>query len=501
MNGYRVSLGWLVAGLASLAFAPTASAQLPCAYYAAPLESEGGRVPSGAPYGRRGAVGTPDAPIAVSDFWKRDLAVPGAVLCLQDGLYRGKHSMLVPSGAVDGAPAARIEVRAVNDGEVWIDGEFQRATLRVTNSYWSMSGLNAYNSVGPPVGVRGKQQQDDVDRAPLRHVTLRRIVAWRDFLPYGTVEDYEAIGGHNIHIFDISQADDVLVEDCAGFGWARKIFQNYTSKRVTFRRNWARWDGRNPYRRGNKFSFSCSYKGYDALCENLIATVGGSRDRASAPESYDPSLHLIATDGAGWATDRWLEPPGRDVHALGLRIRSSLAYTPPESEFQRAAGFHIGGTGYPNKGQKGVHIENSVAVVRGQKGYAFALQDCKDDEKKHPDGCSWNQKADRNAAPLIVEQVTGVSPRKRRVRIGSDWRQNKVVTRAPGEPIDIYLGTDGGGALCYRSVDGRDTSEPLWPWPMQERIARATERSNWETADVMGQISRLFGPPPPECTR
>ncbi len=477
------------------------ASDVPCTWFAAPILGDGGRVPAGEPYAKRGAAGTMDAPMAVSDFWKRDLAKPGSVLCLKDGLYRGKHSMLTPTDAADGTAGAVIEVRAVDDGDVWIDGEFQRATLRISNSYWTVSGLNVYNSVGPPVGVKGIKQIDEQDMVPVHHIVLRRIVAWRDFLPYGSLADYEAIGGHNVHVFDIAHATDVLVEDCAGFGWARKIFQNYKTHRVTFRRSWGRWDGRYPYTKGNKFVFSCSYKGYDAVCENLIATVGGSSDEAAAPASYLPAVHLIATDGAALATDRWLEPADRDVHALNLKILGSLALTPPGLRFPRVTGFHIGGSGYPNKGQKGVRIEDAVAAMGASERPGFSLQNCNDDEAKHPDGCSWNRKADGGMAPVIARRITVVTEADTALKIGSDWVQIDVLERAPDEAIDIYAGTAGGAKLCLRTVDGQESSEPLWPWPMQDRIAAATERSNWESADVMAEVTALFGSQPPRCSR
>lgn len=485
---------------AAVAASP-ATAQAPCSYYAAPYQEEGGRVPAGQPYGQRRASGTLDAPMTVSDFWKRKLARPGTVLCLKDGLYRGWHSMLLPEGELDGRPDARIEVRALNDGQVWMDGEHQRPVLRVHHSYWTVSGLNVFNGTGPAVGVSGRKETQERDWEPVRHVILRRIVAWRDFIPYGSLEDYEAIGGHNVHVFDLADVEDVLVEDCAGFGWARKIFQNYRSKRVVFRRDWARWDGRHPYERGNKFAFSCSYQGYDALCENLIATAGGSRDRAAMPGAYSPGIHLIATDGAARDSSRWVGPPSRDRHALGLRIVGSLAYLPDDARFTKVAGFHVGGSGFPHKGQKGVRLESSVARVPSAGKYALQLRNCKDDPKKHPAGCSWSRKADRSQAPVTVSRVLAVSPRDPPVLIEDDWRQQGVVTRPPGSKPDIYRGSVGGVSLCHRSVDGHETGEPLWPWPMQERILAATERSNWESADVMGEIAEIFGPPPAACTR
>jgi hypothetical protein len=490
----------LVLALFATVLAVPAAAETPCSYYAAPFRGGGGRVPAGEPYATRKAPGTAEEPFRIFDFWKRKLVEPGAVLCLKDGLYRGKHSMIrPPSGDLSGKPGQPVEVRAVNDGQVWIDGEFEHRPLDIRYSYWTVAGLNLYNSIGPAVSVAGGKQTDDRDQVPIHHVTLRRLVGWRDFIPYGSLEDYEEIGGHNLHIFSIADATDVLVEDCAGFGWARKIFQNYRSHRVTFRRSWARWDSRYPYTKSNKFAFACSYKGYDALCENLIATVGGSNDPAAMPPSYEPTIHLIATDRGADPIDHWLDPPDRDRHAIKLRIFGSLAYTRPGARFTDVSGFHIGGSGYPHKGQKGVRIENSVAVIYTTGKPALQLQACKDDEKKHPDGCSWKQKDDRATSPLVVERVTVVSSREYPISVKKDWRQQDLVVLAPGAKIDIYHG--GGASLCHRTVDGRETREPLWPWPMQDRIKAASERSKWATADVMGELTEMFGPPPPDCTR
>ena len=484
-----------------LLFAGAAHAEMPCTYYAAPVESEGGRVPAGKPYAVKAGVGTPDQPIAVADFWKRKLVKPGTVLCLMDGEYRGKRSMIrPPRGQFSGTAGARVEIRAVNDGHVWIDGEFRFGPLRISNqSYWTVSGLNVFNSRGPAVGISGRKQDGETDQVAAHHIVLRRIVAWRDYLPYASKKDYDEVGGSNLHIFTITDTADVLVEDCAGFGAARKIFQIYRSQRVTFRRNWARWDGRFPYKGGNKFAFSCAYRSYESLCENLIATVGGSRDPAAQPADYLPGVHLIATDGSGSLDSRWIEPAGRDVHNIGLRIYGSLAYTPPDAIYKRVTGFFVGGNVYPSKGQKGVLIEDSVASVANDLKPGIGLGDCDDDPRKHPDGCSWELKDDRARAPVRLRKLTIRSDAKLPARIGKDWIQDEVVVYRGNQRIDIYRGNPGKATLCHRYIDGRETSLPLWPWPMQDRIRTATERSSWPTADVMREITDLFGAPPPEC--
>jgi hypothetical protein len=485
-----------------LVWAGVAGAEIPCTYFAAPAQEDGGRVPEGQPFAQRFAVGTPDEPIYVEDFWARKLIKPGTALCLKDGEYRGKSSMIVPpQGRFHGTPAARVEIRAVNDGQVWIDGEFERTTLAVTQSYWTLSGFNVFNSPGAPVNVTGLKQEGDRDQEPVHHVELRRIVAWRDFIPFGTTADYDAAGGPNTHIYNIADVADILVEDSAGFGWGRKIFQNYRSNRVVLRRNWARWDGRYPYERGNKFAFSCAYQAYDALCENLIATVGGSRDPAAQPPTYAPAMHLIAIDGFARKDSRWIEPSGRDVHNLGLRITGSLAYTPPGAVYQAVTGIFVGGAVYPGMGPKNVIIDNSVASVANELKPALFVANCDDDPKEYPDGCSWERGDDRARAPLLLRRLSLRSGVPGSVRVGDDWRSvNVAILHSMDRQIDIYQGQPGTATLCRRYVDGAPTPLPLWPWPMQDRIRAATERSNWQTADVMGEITELFGPPPLECT-
>lgn len=498
MRSAAISL--LIVPLAGLLWASAARAETPCTYYAAPILEDGGRVPEGNPYAQRFAVGTPDQPIPVSDFWNRKLVKPGTVLCLMDGEYRGKRSMIRPTpDQFAGESGARVVVRAVNDGRVWIDGEFQHSPLRLEGQhYWTVEGLNLFNSRGPAVGISGHGQEGERDQRPIRHVLLRRLVAWRDYLPYGSEADYDAAGGQNVHIFSIADASDVVVEDCAGFGWARKIFQNYRSKGVVLRRDWARWDGRHPYKGGNKFAFSCSYTAYDAICENLIATVGGSRDAAAQPADYAPGIHLIATDGVAVGM-RWLGSTKRDPFDLRLRILGSLAFAPADAIFQHVTGFLIGGNVYPSKGQKGVRISGSVGAVGNHEKPAAILQNCDDDPEKHPDGCSWEVMDDRAKAPLQVVDSTWIAAVDPPTRIRSDWQLEDVTARSWERRGDIYRSPSGGAALCHRYVDGRETSEALWPWPMQERILEATQRSAWPTADVMGEITALFGAPPAEC--
>lgn len=486
--------------------AADARAATPCTYFAAPVLEDGGKAPEGEPYASRFGVGTPDDPITVRGFWDRNLVKPGTVLCLKDGEYRGRDSMIQPPvGAPSGEPGARVVIRAVHDGAVWIDGEFERRPVHLDRlSYWTVRGLNLYNSRGPVVTISGRPESGAKDEGqsqePSHHIVLSRIVAWRDYIPYGSLAEYDEAGGSDVHIFRLRDVADTVIEDCAGFGWARKVFENHRSKRVVIRRSWARFDGRYPYKGGNKFAFSCAHEGYDALCENLIATVGGSHDLSAQSASYAPGVHLIAADGSAPIDARWLEPAGRDAFSLGLRILGSLAYVSPDARFTRVGGYQVGGNVYPSKGVKGVHIGDSVAAIGSARKRAATLSNCDDDPAKHPDGCSWQLKDDKAKAPLELQDVTLMGAHVPPTRIRSDWQQTGARELGWGASVDVYQGRGGGASLCHRYVDGKETKLPLWPWPMQDRIRVASERSAWPTADVMGDLTSLFGAPPPACT-
>ena len=90
----------------------------------------------------------------------------------------------------------------------------------------------------------------------------------------------------------------------------------------------------------------------------------------------------------------------------------------------------------------------------------------------------------------------------RRSVFGIDWIGMNVEEILEDDlGVDIFTDDAVGASICYRYVDGVLTSEPLWPWPMQDRIAAATERSLWDTADVNAEIEAVFGPIPEECKK
>jgi parallel beta-helix repeat protein len=88
---------------------------------------------------------------------------------------------------------------------------------------------------------------------------------------------------------------------------------------------------------------------------------------------------------------------------------------------------------------------------------------------------------------------------------------------SPGACPDIYTGEGGpgtGARLCYEYNNGTETTTPLWPWRMDQRIkdALALAGSNelaggahigglYAAKTVTSEIASRYGVPPPDCMR
>src|SRR5262245_33652000 len=68
--------------------------------------------------------GTQANPYTVRDFLNTH-AAQGEVLCLKDGTYTGQNGMLEIPPGLSGVAGNPITIRAENDGEVFINGEYK----------------------------------------------------------------------------------------------------------------------------------------------------------------------------------------------------------------------------------------------------------------------------------------------------------------------------------------------------------------------------------------
>ena len=163
--------------------------------------------------------------------------IPGNVLLLLDGTYT--EALNPPIGAVT--------IKAASDGGALIDGEGVRVPLTVTQNNVTIEGINASRSSGSVFAVSGDE------------CTLRRCVGW------------DAGDDGNNHIFSVNTGTGVLLEDCAGFGIARKTFSITShASYVAVRRCFGIWEGYTGTN-GPTMTFTLGYKTYHCRWEYCIA--------------------------------------------------------------------------------------------------------------------------------------------------------------------------------------------------------------------------------------
>jgi hypothetical protein len=138
-------------------------------FYAAPQSA-----PTGMPVGQATNDGvSPSRPFLISSFWQ--VAKPGDTLLLLDGYYTGRSSMIdaLERHPINGTQAEPIVIRALNDGAVLIDGEHEhlplciQGTFQVPKRHFVVEGINLCNSFR---AVLTLSHCDDC--------TVRRVCAW-----------------------------------------------------------------------------------------------------------------------------------------------------------------------------------------------------------------------------------------------------------------------------------------------------------------------------------
>jgi len=89
--------------------------------------------------------------------------------------------------------------------------------------------------------------------------------------------------------------------------------------------------------------------------------------------------------------------------------------------------------------------------------------------------------------------------------ISSQWQQTNIVSGPNTSAIfsaseNLFVNSGNVGAtICKRYVDGVLTQEPLWPWPMDQRIYDALQQAGKTPFYVTNVIEDMFGPIPSEC--
>ena len=328
-----------------------------------------------------------------------------------------------------------IIIRALNDGGATINGQDLRIPVNlIQNDYFIIEGINAHNSSASVVQLSNSHNN-----------TIRRVCAWDAF-------DNDT-GKANNMVYSLYLSTCNLLEDCAGWGKGRKIYQPYKSNNNTFRRCWGRWEHCSNY--GAMMTYSMGYLSNNLTFENCIGTWSSDAWMVAHPPHDGASIGIFSID-------RLIDNPSAPDTDWSLlksntKMLGCLAYIQPQDVFTATQLIYIRFT-------ENFTIKDTISHV--PKHYAspspavplrtFLLQFNQPLFKGIPEG-------------LIAENIWGIGGQ---IYYSHNWQ----VTKKEIIP-------------CYKY----GTNEKLWPWPMNERIKNAMTQSGRNTADVTLTVETLLG--------
>lgn len=421
-----------------------------------------------------GATCTVGTPCLINSFWA--IAAAGNVLCLNDGTYTGANSMIQPTQGLSGASNNPITVRALNDGQVLIDGEYARTPVRLYfNDYFTLDGFNAAHS-----GTDWDWAVININRS--NNVVMRRVIAW-DSYDSGVQTPGDPNSSNN-SVWITNSSQNGLYEDVAAFGTGRYNFLLITYSAAAIN---------NIYRRAfchftkqislGSYPRGCSVPQY-AVVDNLIENLIGQWQPLEVTEGGE-MWGIGQGTGTGVASDATVG---------GLRVYGSLMTTMADASRQTTTD---SGLLAENAGPHDVHFKDVVAYV--------------------PPGVTANAGIFRNPSlysqPVDSIDLTNLTLINGNANIlGNEWVQTNVVEyasiaamdAASANPLQTSAGT--GARLCYRYVDGTLTTNPLWPWPMETRINAAVNAAGYSSDTFFGTgknlttyVESIFGTIPAGC--
>lgn len=368
---------------------------------------------------------------------------PGDVLTLLDGVY---YQSLSPS--ITGQPGKPITIRAQNDGQAIIDGQGVRIPVQFpytsVSYHFIIEGIVARNSSEHVFYVRGS------------HNVLRRV------------SGYNANTDTNAHIF-VVMGDYNLVEDCVAFGTGRKMLLVFQGSHNTIRRcfaDWREWDGRNwhdcwPWGEGIEL-YNASYN----IIENAIAYGHTSRAAISLL-----SQGGVASNGnnilGSMAIRSGMKEDGTPMVWGNTRPQPS-EYTCVAKIYewpQYMSGFAVtssGGILHDNL------LQDIFASGNARYGLSFHTATSNNDLKNNRVNRATVFNNGLNELTNPFWGPVGTSAMESELANFTGIEQSNIENIWTGSTFTFQNGE--GARLTNRYVDGVLTTEPLWPWPMEDRI-------------------------------
>jgi hypothetical protein len=423
------------------------------------------------PTGSNTASGTSESePWATFSYALSNLN-PGDTLCVMDGTYY--QSLRV---SISGTSSEPITIKALHDGAATIDGQNERKPAYITGDYFTIEGIVFQNSSGHVIDMEGS------------HNILRRISA------------YNAKNGDNSHIYVIT-GDDNLLEDCVSGGTGRYHFGIYESSNNVLRRVYGKWDSYNGISPRAVFS---NYGADSNLLENCIGSdvfpnyaneleyYGVYQTREPSRSTQLPTNHnryygcifynnlqggMVLADSTGPHTEIFnsviFDHDRTDPfnsHAT-YRCMNGLAAASNQNDMRVSNCTFVNNSGTAIMYYGTEDLVNSIFM---QNGTAFS-------------GDGSHQYCD-----FYGNTSNGTTINSTDMTVDPGFGQNYLYV--PDDSLLKGAGQDGediGANVIYRYIDGQLTDEPLWPWPMEERICDELGISvTWKSSD---QISRTTG--------
>lgn len=434
-------------------------------------------------------------------------SVGGDTVWFTDGTYQGANYMLTPGSGVSGTSTSnRITARPVTDGNVTIDGEFARSPCEfVGNSYWTVTGFNCKNA-GPSnqavLYVRGASNNNQ----------FLRMVVW------------DAKQDENNTCLQVFGSDTNLFQDIAVFGTCRFSVNPFQGQFNTFDRMWIRWEGSTAI--GPKGALTNAYggfPGFNSTFQNVLITWSplsmpqnytlGFNGGAWIASSLDsPGTCVRQADNSWNCTDYSVQSPGGISHNEGNPGENLQTVMGGVLVYIRNSDVSFLGGSAPNAYPLAMayHLYSNTQTFSSM----FFYQDSAMTSPSSIFGLFLGSSATTSGNSLL----RGTAVRSGVDSIASEW------TVSPALASSSTLGGLAGSAniftssvnanLCYLWNGGSQTSTPMWPWSMNDRIKAATaaagtyagpclnctgSRQARTQTDVTADIEAIFGTIPSAC--
>jgi hypothetical protein len=389
--------------------------------------------------------------------------------------------------ALHGTATALITLEATSDGGTTFDpkicpnifNEGEEPIFVSGSSYVLLQGFVARNSPGNVVYLWGGGVQ------PNDHITLRRITA------------HDAASGGNYHVFANEDGNtNILIEDCAGWGTGRYIFDNYHVSYTTLRRTFAYWENA-PNFNAPRAGYSV-YGSHDVLLENAISRHVVPPPGANDPQEY-ASLYRTDDQKGQYPTynttldgvmffDNW---DGIYINsASGKNTQIANSYFESPNTFSTSTGTSTNGKGnginwqskYDGTITNSVFANNTIGFARNNSSAPITIQNSvflKNQTAIYDGTKNSNQSGtNHNWNDFFGNTKDGVSHTgltEYALNPGYDtttYGQGAYLFVPPTSPLKGkgQNGADIGANILYEYVNGTPTNQPLWPWPMESRI-------------------------------